>query len=159
LGQVEAEQAHQAIVERIETLHENLEDDAFEAACELGRRLMYTRTGSIAEFSNRPEIRTRKQRTTKASTSDKSADPDDRAKLVAALSKTLEGCIWMRARWQELQEQLSPGNVFQSPDRLKAVRLLGFQVAQACTERTVAEIFVASDVLHRQGLNPFDDLL
>src|SRR5262249_26059756 len=73
-AQVEIEQADQAIAERIQTLHENLEDDAFEAACELGRRLMYTRTGSIAEFGNRPQIRTKKQRTTKTSTSDKSAD-------------------------------------------------------------------------------------
>ena len=75
------------------------------------------------------------------------------------IGETAPGCIWLRARFQDLLEQLAPGNVFQGPDRFRAVRLLGRQPAAARTERTIALIYVASNVLHRDGITPFDDLL
>src|SRR5262249_47759351 len=103
--------------------------------------------------------RTRKQQDTKTSTNGKSVDPDEPRKLVADLLKTEPGVIWLKARWEELRDQLAPEAVFQAPDRFRAGRLIGCQPASARPNRTVALIYVASYVLRREGNTPFDDLL
>ena len=55
--------------------------------------------------------------------------------------------------------QLEPGKLWQSLDRLKAIRLLGRQPVDAVEDRRIAEIFVASHALNPVGDSPFDDLL
>jgi hypothetical protein len=92
----------------------------------------------------------------KTSSSGKSADADHPAKLVAELETTAFGCMWLRGQWEELLEQA--GHLWQSPDRLKSISLLGRQPADAATDRTIAEIFVASDALHHSGTSAFADL-
>ena len=65
----------------------------------------------------------------------------------------------MRSNWEALRSKLEPGKFWLSPDRLKAIRLLGCQPVDAATDRTIAQIFVASHALHATGKTAFDDLL
>ena len=155
----EIEHAEHAIAERTATLIDTAEDKEIETVYELGRRLFHDRCGSIAVYGNLPDVRSKKEREKKTSTGGASADPDDPAKLVSELEKTAFGCLWMRARWEEVREQLEPGTAFQSPDRLKAIRLLGRQPIDLGAERAIAEIFVASNALHPGKKCAFDDLL
>jgi hypothetical protein len=152
----EIEYAERAGAERTARLIDTYEDTQIEAVYELGRRLFHERCGPMALYGNLPALRTKKEREKKTSSSGKSADPDHPAKLVAELETTAFGCIWLRARWEELLGQA--GHLWQSPDRLKSIRLLGRQPADAGTDRTIADIFVASDALHHSGTTAFADL-
>jgi hypothetical protein len=143
------EHAKRANEERIATLHETVEDTVIEAVQELGRRLFFDRR-QTAVYGNLPECPSKKERDRETSTSGKSAESDDPAKLVAEIKKTPFGCAWLRARWQDLLDQLAPGTVFQGQDRFRAIRLSGRQPNAARTERTIALIFVASNALYRQ---------
>ena len=152
----EIEYAERACAERTATLIDTYEDTQIEAAYELGRRLFHERCGPMALYGNLADFRTKKEREKKTSSSGKSADPDHPAKLVAELETTAFGCIWLRGQWEELLEQA--GHLWQSPDRLKSIRLLGRQPADAATDRMIADIFVASDALHHSGTTAFADL-
>ncbi len=152
----EIEYAERAEAERTATLLDTHEDTEIEAANELGRRLFHDCCGPTAFYGNLPGVRTKKEREKKTSSSGKSADPDHPAKLVAQLETTALGCIWLRDEWEELLEQAE--HLWQSPDRFKATRLLGRQPAEAAIDRTIADIFVASDALHHSGTTAFADL-
>ena len=54
-------------------------------------------------------------------------DPDEPARLLNRLESTGMGCAWLLDRWGELQDLLDGGLKWQSPDRFKAIRLLGKQ--------------------------------
>jgi hypothetical protein len=152
----EIEYAERAAAERTATLIGTYEDTQIEAVRELGRRLFDERCGPTAFYGNLPAVRSKKEREKKTSWSGKSVDPHHPAKLVAELETTGFGCMWLRGRWEELLEQA--GHLWQSPDRLKCVRLLGRQPADAGTDRIIAEIFVASAALHDGGTSAFADL-
>ena len=64
----------------------------------------------------------------------------------------------MRENWRVLRIKLEPDKFWLAPDRLKAVRLLGHQPVDAATDRTIAQIFVASHALI-QPEAAFDDLM
>jgi hypothetical protein len=152
----EIEYAERAGAERTATLIDTYEDTQIEATYELGRRLFHERCGPMALYGNLPDIRTKKEREKKTSWSGKSADADHPAKLVAELETTAFGCMWLRGQSEELLEQAA--HLWQSPDRLKSIRLLGRQPADAATDRTLADIFVASEALNPSGTSAFVDL-
>jgi hypothetical protein len=152
----EIEYAERAEAERTATLLDTHADTQIEAVKELGRRLFHDRCGPTAFYGILATFRSGEEQEQKTSSSGKSADPDHPAKLVAELEKTWFGCIWLRDQWEELREQAE--HLWQSPDRLKCARLLGRQPADAAIDRTIADMFVASDALHHSGTTAFADL-
>ncbi len=77
-------------------------------------------------------------------------DPDDPARLLLRLESTAAGCRWLLGRWVELGNLLDRGLSWQSPDKLKAIRLLGRQPLDAADSDVVALIFQACHVLDPQ---------
>ena len=63
---------------------------------------------------------------------------------------TAAGCRWLLERWGELGALLDRGLSWQSPDKLKAIRLLGRQPLDAADSEVVALIFQACHVLDPQ---------
>src|SRR5262249_10138497 len=116
----------------------------------LGKRLFTDRRGPIDNYPNgqypHPKLRT--------SWSDIADDPDDPARLVILLESTGPGCRWLLDRWAELRARLEQGDCWQSPEKLKAIRLLGRQPLHAADVREVTEIFLAChviDPLHKEA--------
>jgi hypothetical protein len=77
-------------------------------------------------------------------------DPDAPARLLLQLESTAAGCGWLLDRWGELGGLLDRGLSWQSPDKLKAIRLLGRQPMDAADSEVVALIFQACHVLDPQ---------
>jgi hypothetical protein len=77
-------------------------------------------------------------------------DPDAPARLLLRLESTAAGCGWLIDRWGELGALLDRGLSWQSPDKLKAIRLLGRQPLDAADSELVALIFQACHVLDPQ---------
>src|SRR5262249_9593284 len=116
-------------------------------AAALGQRLFFDRRGplplyphSLYSFPDRPRV----------SFSGLSDDPDDPPRLLLRLEATAEGCRWLLDRWAELGALLDRGLSWQSPDKLRAIRLLGRQPLDAADSELVATIFQASHVLDPQ---------
>jgi hypothetical protein len=113
----------------------------------LGQRLLFDRCGPVPLyphalycFPDRPRV----------SCSGHSDDPDDPARLLLHLEATAAGCQWLLDRWAELASLLDRRSTWQSPDKLKAIRLLGRQPLDAADSEVVATIFQASHVLDPQ---------
>jgi hypothetical protein len=118
-----------------------------EEAAALGQRLFFDRRGplplyphSLYPFPDRPRV----------SFSGLSDDPDDPPRLLLRLEATAEGCRWLLDRWAELRGLLDRGLSWQSPDKLRAIRMLGRQPLDAADSEVVATIFQASHVLDPQ---------
>src|SRR5262249_19828566 len=77
-------------------------------------------------------------------------DPDAPPRLLLHLEATAAGCRWLTDRWAELGSLLDRGACWQSPDKLKAIRLLGHQPLDAADSEVVATIFQACHVLDPQ---------
>jgi hypothetical protein len=77
-------------------------------------------------------------------------DPDAPARLLLQLESTAADCGWLLDRWGELGDLLDRGLSWQSPDKLKAIRLLGRQPLDAADSEVVALIFQACHVLDPQ---------
>jgi hypothetical protein len=110
----------------------------------LGQRLFLDRRGplplyphSLYSFPDRPRV----------SSSGLSDDPDDPPRLLLRLEATAAGCRWLLDRWAELRGLLDRGLSWQSPDKLRAIRLLGRQPLDAADSEVVATIFQACHVL------------
>ena len=142
-----------AQVEELTSRIDKVEESELEAVHDLGKRLFFDPAGPTPMYGIRPAA------LTKTSWNGLAVDPDDPAKLVEKLEASHYGCLWLKARWSDLSAQLEPGKFWQSHDRLKAIRLLGHQPADALEVRTIAEIFVASHTLNPVGHGLFDDLL
>ena len=69
-------------------------------------------------------------------------DPDDPDTIIRTMERSVFGCQWLLDQWSELKALLEPGKCWQSPHKLRAVRLLGKQPLSALDYREVAEIFV-----------------
>jgi hypothetical protein len=115
-----------------------------EEALTLGRRLFFDPRGpvplyphSLYPFPDRPRI----------SSSGLSDDPDDPPRLLLRLESTAAGCRWLLDRWAELGALLDRGLGWQSPDKLRAIRLLGRQPLEAADSELVATILQACHVL------------
>ena len=61
-------------------------------------------------------------------------EPLDPARIVNRLEATALGCRWLLDRWGELRRILDAGLKWTSPDRLRAVRLLGKQPLDAADD-------------------------
>ncbi len=85
-------------------------------------------------------------------------DDDEPGRLVRRLEATLGGVRWLIAEWTSLASLLEPGKVWQGPDKLKSAHLLGCQPIAAASVRAIAEIFVASWVIHPERESPFAEL-
>jgi hypothetical protein len=85
-------------------------------------------------------------------------DPDQPARLILRLEATAAGCQWLLDRWAELRALLEKGLGWQSPDKLKASRLLGRQPLDAADEDSVAELFLACHRIEPQYTDPFTEL-
>jgi hypothetical protein len=132
-----------------------------EEAVVLGRRLFWDRRGPMALYPHgdlRDELVA--QRNPRTSSSGLVDDPDDPVRLVIRLEATAAGCQWMLSRWTELRDLLDQGYPWQSPDKLKAIRLLGHQPIDAADDPDVAEIFLAAWVLDpgNREVDPFAEL-
>jgi hypothetical protein len=121
----------------------------------LGRRLFWDRRGDTRLYPHSFHESEFSQRT---SSSRKADDPDDPAHILIDLESSVTGCRWLLARWAELKDRLSAGLAWDSPDKLKAVRLLGKQPLDAPEDPVVCLIFVASHVVEPRFKNPFHEL-
>jgi hypothetical protein len=127
----------------------------------LGRRLFWDRRGPTElypHFPRRDQLLA--DRTPRTSSSGLVDDPDDPARLVLQLESTAAGCQWMLDRWDELRALLDQGLPWQSPDKLKAIRLLGHQPMDAADAPEVSTIFLASGMLdpRDEDVDTFDEL-
>jgi hypothetical protein len=119
----------------------------------LGQRLFYDRRGPLAAYPTISYVFHR--RTSWSGIPD---DPDDPSRLVKQLEITGPGSRWLLERWAELRARLEDGQCWQSPDKLKAIRLLGRQPLDAADVREVAEVFLASHVLDPRHKHAFFEL-
>jgi hypothetical protein len=115
-------------------------------ALALGQRLFFDRRGPLP-LSPHALYSANKPRTSCSGLPD---DPDDPPRLLLRLEATAAGCRWLLDRWAELGALLDQGQTWQSPDKLKAIRLLGHQPLDAADSEVVATIFQACRVLDPQ---------
>jgi hypothetical protein len=127
---------------------------AADAALDLGSRLFCDANGPYQFYPNRPPS----SATILTSGIDGPGDPDQPARLILRLESTAAGCRWLLARWNELAEILLAGDCWRSPERFRAVRLLGKQPIDALVDRQVRGIFLACHVLCPGSKSPFADL-
>jgi hypothetical protein len=85
-------------------------------------------------------------------------DPNLPAHLVRSLESTAEGCAWLLDRWAELCSLLEQGVAWQSPDKLKAIRLLGRQPIDAFDVPQVGLVFLACHMIDPSGGEPFHEI-
>ncbi len=133
---------------------EDADDKAIDRARELGSRLYFDPTGPISKYG----IETVVFDQVGTSSSGEKDEANQPAALVCELESTPVGCKWLLSEWGLLRDRAVNG-IWYSPDRLKAVRLLGFQPVDAIDQWCVAMIFVASNGFMRLGETGFEDLL
>ncbi len=133
---------------------EDADDKAIDRARELGSRLYFDPTGPISKYG----IETVVFDQVGTSSSGEKDEANQPAALVSELESTPVGCKWLLSEWGLLRDRAVNG-IWYSPDRLKAVRLLGFQPVDAVDQWCVAMIFVASNGFMRLGETGFEDLL
>ena len=133
---------------------EDADDKAIDRARELGSRLYFDPTGPTSKYGLETVVFDQ----VGTSSSGGTDDAYQPAKLVNELESTMVGCRWLLHEWELLKDRAVNG-VWYSPDRLKAVRLLGFQPVDAIDQWCVAMIFVASHGFMRLGETGFEDLL
>ena len=86
-------------------------------------------------------------------------DPDDPARLVLQLESTPAGCRWLLDRWAELRDLLEQDLPWHSPDKFKAIRLLGKQPIDAVNVDEVASIFLACGVIDGRDPQKLDSFV
>jgi hypothetical protein len=85
-------------------------------------------------------------------------EADDPAQLVSRITATAVGCEILLGEWRTLRSRLEPGHVWLSPDKFRAVRLLGCQPTSILEVREIAEIYVASWSINPRGENAYEEL-
>jgi hypothetical protein len=122
----------------------------------LGRRLFWDPRGSTALYGSTEyeSILCREQ----TSWSGQIDDPNDPPRLLERLESTADGCLWLLGQWAELRARLETGDCWQSPDKFKAIRLLGRQPIDAADVPEVARIFRAAYVLDKRHKHPISEL-
>jgi hypothetical protein len=129
------------------------DDKAIDRARELGSRLYFDPTGPISKYGIENVVFDQ----VGTSSSGEKDEANQPAALVNELASTPVGCKWLLSEWGLLRDRAVNG-IWYSPDRLKAVRLLGFQPVDAIDQWCVAMIFVASHGFMRLGQTGFEDL-
>ncbi len=105
----------------------------------LGRRLYWDRVGPLCLYPHAAPAAGEVQH---VSYSGDPEDPDDPARIVVRLEAMTLGLAWLLDRWGELRDILEDGLLWQPPDRLKAVRMLGRQPLEATDDRRVMAIYL-----------------
>jgi len=82
-------------------------------------------------------------------------DPDSPKRLVKQLECTGAGCQWLLDRWTELRARIEAGQCWQSPEKLKAVRMLGRQPQDAADVVEVTEVYLACHALRPDHKHAF----
>jgi hypothetical protein len=122
---------------------------------ELGRRLFDDRRGDIRDYPHDNLATAFHDRTSRPA---KPNDPADPEHILIDLESTSAGCRWLLEQWAKLKENLAPGLSWHSPDKLRAVRLLGKQPLDAPDDPEVCLIYLASYVLDPLLPGPFHEL-
>ena len=118
----------------------------------LGRRLFWDRRGPLVVYPHRDVDWMKEPDKQQAVAYSEMIDaPDDPERLVLHLQATAGGCSWMLDRWSELKSLLDEGLPWQSPHKLKAVRLLGRHPADAADIRDVLILFLACQTLEQKA--------
>jgi hypothetical protein len=112
----------------------------------LGQKLFDDRRGLIAVYPHSDVARSQTS-VPRLSYSHIVEDPEDPPRLVLHLQATAGGCQWMFDRWSALKSILEDRMLWQSPDKLKAVRLLGCQPVDAADDRRVLMVFLACQTM------------
>ena len=120
----------------------------------LFQRLMFDRRGPTEMYASR-DYEHKQPRT---SASGEPVDEDRPFRVVAQLEATVPGCQVLLKTWGQLGGVLRRGRGWQSPDKLKAIRLLGFQPMDALSSDEVAVIFLAAHVIEPQSRYAFQEL-
>ncbi len=120
----------------------------------LGQRLLFDRRGPTELYPSR-EYETKQPRTSAAN---EPIDPNHPKSLILGLEATLPGCQLLLRTWRELGGLLRTGRGWQSPEKLKTVRLMGRQPLDAASADEVALIFLAAHVIEPQNRYPFQEL-
>jgi hypothetical protein len=144
-----------AQIARSESLIENAELAELEEVHELGKRLFFDPAGPTSLYGNPPVSFDRKAKT---SWNGQAVDEYDPAVLLWRLESTQQGCLWLVEQWQALLEQLETLGFWQSPDRLKLIRLLGRHPVEAREDWRITALYVASHALKPVGKCEFKDL-
>jgi len=82
-------------------------------------------------------------------------DPDSPHRLVKQLECTGAGVRFLLDRWAELRTRIEAGQCWQSPEKLKAVRLLGRQPQDAADVVEVTEVYLACHALRPDHKHAF----
>ena len=152
----ELERARAAHFEHLQSLIENADEIEVAEINKLGDRLFTNRCGPQQLYGSTGTT-ARKEAT--ASWNGEAVDPDKPADLVEKLTSSALGCCWVLTRFEELRAHLERrGGFWRSPDKLKMIRLLGFQPLDAADQEEVAVIFTASHALRPVG-KAFDELI
>jgi hypothetical protein len=151
----EIERTKRAYHERVNRRVQNADATELDAARELGDRLFFDPCGPTELYGSRMHD-WRKMRT---STNGLAADPDNPTKLLSELKSTEVGCRYLLDHWEELRAHLESGGFWVAGDRLRAIRMIGHQPAEAIRFRRVAEIFAASFAIRRASEQAFGELL
>ena len=141
-----ASQIRNATADRLHNLNQQV--------ASLGRRLFHDPRGPIQTY---PHFEYRID-TPRVSWTGLADDPDHPTTLLNELESTEPGCQWLLARWSELLDLLDKGLPWHSPDKLKAIRLLGHQPLDALDQPQIATIFLASHALDPAPRGPFHEL-
>jgi hypothetical protein len=83
---------------------------------------------------------------------------DDPAELVRKITASATGCEILLNEWRTLRSRLEPGQFWLSPDKFKALRMLGCQPLDCLNVRTIAELLVASWAIDPQRGNAYSEL-
>ena len=80
------------------------------------------------------------------------------ARLILRLESSAQGCRWLLDRWAELRSMLVREQVWQSPDKLKAIRLLGKYPLDALDDTRVTVVFLACHRIDSSGGELFHEI-
>jgi hypothetical protein len=122
---------------------------------ELGRCLFDDPRGDLRDY---PHDQVESEYDKRTSCPAKPNDPADPEHILIDLESTSAGCRWLLEQWAKLKENLAPGLSWHSPDKLRAVRLLGKQPLDAPDHPDVCLIYLASYVLDPLLPGPFYEL-
>jgi hypothetical protein len=119
----------------------------------LGRRLFHDPCGTIAAYPH-PSRHSWNESSRLRPEDEAAGGP---AAIVLMMEATAAGCRWLLNRWTELRDVLEKGQSWGSPDKLKAVRLLGRHPLDAAPDPEVATIYLACHVIEPIFPDPFQE--
>jgi hypothetical protein len=109
----------------------------------LGRRLFWDERGPMPLYPHATNDYDRAGKQPPVSWTGVVPDPNLPSQVLLSLESSAAGCAWLLDRWAELRTLLEQGKTWQSPDKLKAIRLLGCQPLDAFDDNRVAVVFLA----------------